>query len=287
MKVISIIIWILIPTILVTSCQQLSGKGGKRVIAECYGNYLYSTDLENIILDGTLPEDSVELTKQYINNWIMQQIMLHQAERNLTEEQKDVDDQLESYRNSLLIYAYESELIRQKLDTIVTQEQVEFFYNENKQDFILHENIVRVHYLKIPSSSAKKDLINRATKLLKSNEENDLEKLVELCDKSMLICYTDAENWVRFDDLMKEVPIETEDQENFLEGRRFYEFADSNFVYLVNFKEIKVKESVSPLQIEASNIQNIILNTRKIELINKMQQSVFQEALTKKEFTIF
>ena len=287
MKVISIFLWILIPAAVFTSCQQMSGNRGKHVIAECYGNYLYSTDLENVVLQGISAEDSIELTKQYINSWIMQQIMLQQAERNLTEEQKDVDAQLESYRNSLIIYAYESELIRQKLDTIVTPEQIEYFYNENKQDFLLHENIVRVNYLKIPSSSAKNELVNRATRLLRSNTEEDLEKLIELCDKSMLICYTEAENWIRFDDLIKEVPIDTEDQDNFLSGRSFYEFADSNFVYLVSFKEIRNKESVSPLQMEASNNKNIILNTRKIELINKMQQSVFQEALAKKEFTIF
>lgn len=281
------ILLLIYSVVVVNGCKLFSSKNSGQIIAECYGQYLYHEDLEGIVLPGTSANDSMDVTKQFIDNWIMQQIMLHQAEKNLSEQQKDFKDQVDAYRNSLIIYAYESELIRQKLDTIITLAQIEEFYNSNQNDFQLRENIVKVRYVKIPEMSDRPNLVKKVTRLLKSDETEELEKLLELCQKSMLVCFTDDESWIRFDDLLREIPIKTEDQETFLRERKFYEMSDSSFVYLVNFKDYKTKEGVSPLSFEVENIRNLILNRRKIELMDRMQQEVFQEALIKKEFTIY
>lgn len=278
---------LLVLVLSLTSCKYFSGKKHEQIVAECYGQYLYKSDLQGLVPEGTTANDSVALTKQFIDNWIRGQIMLQQAEKNLTEDQKDFKDQLETYRNSLIIYAYESELVRQKLDTVITDQQIEEFYKSNQVNFQLRENIVRVNYVKIPAVSAKPDLVKKATRLLKSSKSDDLDELAGLCQNSMLTCALDDENWISFDALTREIPIKTDDQEAFLKSRTFYETNDSLFVYLVNFKEYKTKEGVSPLSFEIENIRNLILNRRKIELMDRMQEEVFQEALKNKEFTIY
>jgi hypothetical protein len=273
--------------VLLTGCDYFPVPKNERVIAECNGKYLYQDDLEGLVPKGTNPNDSIALTKQFIDNWVMQQVMLKQAEDNLTEEQKDFREQIESYRNSLIIFAYESELIRQKLDTVVSPAEIEAFYNDNQQDFQLRVNIVKVNYVRIPQADAGKDVVKKVTKLLKSDNDEDLGELSDLCNKSMWKCYTEKNQWLRFDDLLLEIPIKTEDQEKFLRDKPFYEMSDSLFVYLVNFRDYKTKEGVSPLSFESDNIRNIILNKRKIELMDRMQQEVFRKALEKKEFTIY
>jgi hypothetical protein len=280
-----IILLLIIPVLTLTGCKFFTGKKSGHIIAECYGQYLYFDDLEGIVVPGLPPNDSIAVVKQFIDNWIMQQIMLQQAENNLTEYQRDFTDQVEAYRNSLVIYAYESELIRQKLDTAVSMTQIEEFYNNNQHDFQLRENIVKARYIKIPAGT-KQDVIKKAERLLKSDDLDDIDKLLDLCQNSMLTCYTDDEDWIRFDDLIREVPITTEDQEDFLKNRHYYEASDSLYVYLINFKEVKTKEAVSPLSFEIDNIRNLILNRRKIELMERMQQEVFKEALENKDFTI-
>ena len=270
-----------------TGCKKFTTSKRGQVIAVCYGQYLYQEDIKDIVLPGISANDSIAITKQFINNWIMQQIMLHQAEKNLSISQKDFKEQVESYRNSLVIYAYESELIQQKLDTAITMSQVEEFYNSNQSDFILHEDIVRVRYVKIPEIANKPALVNKVTKLLKSEDAGDVEKLYEVCEQSMLSCYLEDETWIRFDDLLYEIPIKTDDRETFFKNRKFYETSDSLYVYLVNILESKTKEGVSPLSFEVKNIRNLLLNRRKIELMDRMQQDLFQEALRNKEFTIY
>lgn len=270
-----------------SGCKLFDNKEDDQLIAECYGNYLYRHDIEGIVQPGTSSNDSIAAVKQFIDSWIRQQIMLEQADNNLTDEQKDFTDQVEQYRKSLIIYAYESELIRQKLDTNITQVQIEEFYNSNQENFILSENIVRVRYIKIPVVSSKPDLIKKAEKLIRSNDKEDKEKLLDLCQNSLLSCYTDDETWIRFDDLLRDIPITTDDADGFLEGRTFYQSSDSLYTYLVKFSEVKTKEGVSPLSFEVGKIREMILNRRKIELMDKMQEQVFQEALKENKFTIF
>lgn len=270
-----------------SSCKYFNRRDKSDAIAVAYDKYLYMSDIQGVVPSGTSPADSLEIVSQYINNWVRRQVILHQAENNLAEEQKDFNAQLETYRNSLIVYEYESELIRQKLDTVVSEDEVQKFYDANPQNFQLRENIVKVNYVKIPQATANSVPAKKASVYLKSGKPQDIEKLDELCQSSMLTCRIDSENWVLFNDLQQEIPLNVDDQENFLRNRKYYETSDSLFVYLIKFSDYKMKESLSPLSLEIENIRNIIINRRKLELINRMEQEVFQKALESKEFEIF
>ena len=269
------------------SCSYFSKNDRSDAIAVAYGKYLYRSDITGVVPPGSTADDSTEIVRQFIDNWIRRQVILNQAENNLTDEQKDFSSQLETYRNSLIVYSYESELIRQALDTSVSQQEIEKFYQENQQNFQLRENILRVNYVKIPVSSAKSDIVPKAARLLKSDKPRDLEELDELCQKSLLLCRIDSEKWLTFSELQKEIPVTANDEDDFLQGRSFYETSDSLYVYLVRITEFKSRESVSPLSLETDNIRSVILNRRKLELISKMEQEVFQKALENKDFQIF
>jgi len=261
------------------SCSFFNNKKQGDAVAQAYDKYLYRSDIRGIVPPGTAVNDSIELVQRFIDNWIRRQVVLNQAESNLSPEQKDFTEQLEAYRNSLIVYGYESELIRQKLDTVVSQQQIQEFYDQNPQNFQLRENIVRVSYVKIPQASASLAPAKKATQLLKSGRALDIDLLDELCQSSMLVCRLDDENWISFNDLQREIPIAIDNQDNFLQNRSFFETSDSLFLYVVRISEFKMKESLSPLSFETENIRNIIINRRKLELINQMEQEVFQKAL--------
>lgn len=273
--------------VLLGSCSYFGRKKQADIIAKAYDKYLYKSDLQGVVPSGTSSNDSTEIVRRFIDNWIRRQVILNQAENNLTAGQKDFNAQLEAYRNSLIVYAYESELIRQKLDTVVSQEQIQQFYDQHPQNFQLRENIVRVTYVKIPQASAILPPAKKAAQLLKSGRAPDIAKLDELCQSSMLVCRIDDENWIPFNDLQLEIPMNIDDQANFLRNRSYYETSDSLYLYLIRFNEYKMKESLSPLNFEVENIRNIIINQRKLELINQMEEEVFQRALKNKEFQIF
>lgn len=254
------------------------------VLARVYDEYLYESDLKGIIIPGMVPKDSLAITKSFIENWIHQKLIIHQAEKNLSEAQMDFTRQLEDYKNSLIIYEYENALIRQNLDTLITDEEIQNYYDGNQQNFLLKDNIIQMQYVKLPLNSNN---LKQFKKLLSSNNPDDKNKLSELCEKQAVDYFLDDQNWLLFSDLLKQIPVKTYNQEDFLKNHRALEYQDSMFVYLVQFKDFKIKESVSPLSFEKLRIRDIILNKRKIELISRMQEDIYSNARKKNIFEIY
>ena len=145
---------ILVLLILLTGCSSFFKKKTEHAVARVYSDYLYESEAKSVIPKGSLAKDSIGVAKRYIDNWIHQRLVIHQAQQNLTSDQMDFSQQMDNYKNSLIIYTYENELVKQKLDTLVTDEDIENYYNANQQNFLLKDNIVQFQYVKLPLKSA-------------------------------------------------------------------------------------------------------------------------------------
>ena len=143
--------------LLLTGCDYFQKNSKEVVVAECYGKYLYESDLKGIVPEGASIMDSIQRASSFIDSWIKKQVLVHQAETNLNKEELDLKKQLEEYRNSLVIYAYESQLINQKLDTVVSEDEILDYYEQNKEDFQLRNTMVRVAYVILEESSDQKE----------------------------------------------------------------------------------------------------------------------------------
>ncbi|NVN95514.1 MAG: hypothetical protein HXX18_09555 [Bacteroidetes bacterium] len=260
-----------------------SSKNKEDIVATAYDYKLYKSDLKGIIPSGTTKSDSIAIIKNFINNWIHQKIVIYKAEKNLSDDQKDFTDQIENYRNSLLVYSYESKLINQLLDTTITNEQIQAYYDKNTDNFLLKDNIIKVNYVKLDINSPNKAKI----KSLLFSKTGNKSQLIDLCSKLAVNFYLEDDEWLLFNDLLKEIPIETYNQEAFLRNNRTIETKDENYYYLIYIKDFKVKESTSPISFEKENIRNILINKRKLELINKMHNELYEEAVKKNDFKIY
>ena len=259
-------------------------KPSDQVIARAFDKYLYSENLREIVPKGASYKDSITIIRNYINNWLKQQVVLKKAEDNLNQEQKDVSKQLEEYRNSLITYIYESELIRQKLDTSVADEDINNYYNDNQNNFTLKDNIVKASYLKVPYSAPKLDKVRV---WYKSDAEKDSSLLAEYCHQFATDYYLSSNEWLLFDELLKRIPIKTYDKEEYLRNNRFIEVNDTSGIYFINIRGFKIKESVSPLNFERDNIRTLIINKRKLVLIEEMEKSSFENSLKENDIKIY
>ena len=259
-------------------------KPSELAIARAFDTYLYIENLKDIVPKSTSYKDSITIIHNYINNWLKQQVVLKKAEDNLNDEQKDVSDQLEEYRNSLITYIYESELIRQKLDTIVSDVEITDYYNFNQNNFTLKDNIVKATYLKVPYSAPKLDKVRI---WYKSDTEKDSGLLAEYCHQFASDYFIATNEWLLFDELLKRIPIKTYDKEEYLRNNRYIEVKDTSGIFFINIRGFKIKESVSPLNFERDNIRTLIINKRKLALIEEMERSSFENALRENDIKIY
>jgi hypothetical protein len=278
-------IW-LIPFLFLNSCgnEDKARDPNRKPVARVYDKYLFVDDLKGIVSQGTQAEDSVKIIGNYITNWTKEALILHKAESNLSDEQKDVQKELEAYRQSLLLYAYEKELVRQKLDTVVSVTDISDYYEKNQNNFQLKDNIIKVLYVKVKKQAPQ---ITKLKMLYRSDLPKDREALKSYCHEFAENFFLDDNSWLLFDDLLKEIPIETYNKELFLRNNRFVEVTDSLNCYFVNIKGFKIKNSISPLAFEKDNIRNIIINKRKLQLITQMKEDVYRDAQEKKDVEVY
>lgn len=273
-------------SVLLVSCDYFKKQddSNKEIIAKAFNYKLYREDVLPLIYKGISKDDSMIIVRNFIDSWIKQKVVLHTAEIYLDDEKKDVTKKLEEYRNSLITYAYENELIRQKLDTFVSEEQVVEFYKNNPQNFELKDNIIKVIYLKLNKNSPKLDKVKQ---WYTSSGEKERQALTEYCRQYAINYYLNDDTWLLFDDLLKEIPIKTYDKEQFLQNNRNIVIEDSMFVYLINIKGFMVKNSLSPLSFERKNIVSMIINERKLKLIEDLENEILQDAKRNGDITVY
>ena len=270
--------------LLLGGCQTNPESEKSRVVAKVYDNQLYASDLAGVVPQGSAEKDSIVLVRNYIDSWIRKRLLIRQAEKNLTARQRDFSKKLEEYRNSLLTYTYESELIKQKLDTAVTESEIASYYLLNKAAFQLRYTVVKAVYVVLNEDSKE---LRRFRNLLSDKDTIRSGNIDLLAKQHALSYYIGDETWIRFDDLIQQVPIETFNQELFLKNNTFVEIKDKPFVYLIRFKDYALSESISPLELEADNIRNIIINKRKQSFLRSMHEELYTNALKEEVFQIY
>lgn len=266
------------------ACSSSTDEDVKNAVAKVNDKYLYSEDVNSVVPSDVTGQDSALIADNYIQTWIKENLILQKAELHLEENQKDFQKQLEDYRKSLLIYTYEKELIKRKLDTAVSFQEIEAFYEANKQQFELKNDIVKVKYLKVLKTAPK---VKKIRKIYKSQKEEDKAVLKELAHQYSEKFHLDDSLWILFDELKKEIPLDVNQTSGYLKNIKNIEVEDSLSYYFVVIKDYRLEKDVAPLSFELNNIKNIIINRRKLKLINKIKAELYQEAFLNKDIEIY
>lgn len=270
--------------LLLVSCTRIfQSSDDDPVVARADDKYLTKSEITQRIPDGMNERDSMTLAQNYINKWIQNEILSRKARESLSSEEQDFTQQMEDYRNSLLLFALEQKLVKMYLDTNVTDQEIERYYNENRPQFELKGNILKFDFVKLKKRSR---YLSEFRRLLKAPDFQSRQRLLEYAEKNALD-YWFATEWVSLNQLLDEMPLEIENQPLFLRRTTYTEADDSLFVYLLRINDYRTSDSLSPLEFERDKIRNIILNSRKINLLEAKRQEIIDEAFKKDEAQIY
>ena len=262
----------LLATLLLTACSRRTDD--TPLIATVYDHELHASDLKGLVGDGVTAEDSAAIVASYVEQWIRQTVLLTKAEKNIKE---DFSRQLREYNNSLLTYAYEQQIVSQLLDTTVTDEQIAEYYEQHKEDFHLKSAIVKVVYVSAPKGSPA---VAKLKKIISQHNfsESNIVDLEETATRHGLTGYYDADTWIPFYTLQGTVPITTYNENLYLKQNHTIVLDDDAITYLVRILDYKVGDDTAPLETQTENIRSILLNHRKLDILNRLQNDLLDEA---------
>ena len=271
--------------IFLVSCKQPSVHQTSEIAAKVGDQILLKKDIPDIIFANCTQADSEKVVKKYITTWVKNKLLMEKAEKNLSSMQiLDVNKQLEETKSALMIYKYEQEMIRQRLDTIVSDNEIQSYYDKHQNNFILRKNIVKALYIKVPRTAPN---IDNVRKWYRSDDNRDLNSL-ESYSYQFANKFDDFnENWVYFDLVLSRIPKIVTNQERFLRRNKFIEESDSSYFYFVNLREYKLRFTVSPSEFVRSQINSVIQNQRKIRFIKDLENNLYNDALNRSEFVIY
>jgi hypothetical protein len=282
---------ILIGFLILLGCDLIKMKkdhaesdGTRQPVARVNNAYLYKDELSGIVNTVVNKDDSAGLVEAYIDSWIRKQLLIQEASKKININEAELERKILDYRYSLIAYEYQSHYVKQHLDTLVAAEEIEKYYKNNIDNFILKQNIVRATYIKVPKNAPN-------TKKIKdwifSTNEKDEKELKTYCLSFSLAYHLADSSWMIFDELVRNSPLaEIPNKVQFLKSNPYYEVEDDNYLYYLKVVEYRISDNVSPLEFVRDEITNIILNKRKVELAKKLEDEVYNDALEKEEFEI-
>lgn len=257
---------------------------GREPVARVNNTFLFKDELSGIATLGATKEDSAARVEAYIDSWIRKELLIQEAARKININEAEVERKILDYRYSLIAYEYQSYYIKENLDTAFTEDEIKTYYENNIDNFILKQNIVRATFIKVPRNAPK---MNRLREWIYSQDEGDKQQLKSFCLTYSAAYHLSDSTWMIFDDLVRNSPLmEIPNKVQFLKATPYYETEDENFLYFLKVDEYRISDNVSPLEFVTDEIKNIILNKRKVELAKKLEDEVYENALEHKDFEI-
>ena len=266
----------------ISACKFFDGHttNDKIPLARVDNNYLYIED----IIFSSLQNDSSLIIKKQTDQWIRNQLLLKSAYENVINI-NNVENQVLQYKNNLILFEYEKIMYQNNIEFLVSDEELNKYYENNIKDFLLSFDLVKALYAKIPVDAP--DIIS-FRKRIKEYPDSDINEIRSYCFQFAEKSFLEDTIWVKLDDIILNNPLLLiNDKSQFLKKNTYVENVDENHYFFLKIVDKRLIGETSPLSFESNVINAIILNKRKQELFDKLRDSIFVNSQKGIDYEIF
>ena len=258
------------------ACQQETPDAN--AVARVNDKYLSKEELNKALPTGLTTQDSALFRNNYIKMWATKELLLDKAKINVEDEDGDIEELVKNYEKELLIDKYKKALLQQELDTVITDEDINDYYEANKNVYRLNEDLMQLKYIYFNKDLAdSKDIL----KLFKSEDQEDLDMLIERELEFYSFSFNDS-IWVSYNDVEKKLAFLKEEKN--IKKNQFIQKEDSLGLYLLAVKDIRRRNEIAPKNYVIPTIRQMILHKRKLDLMNDIEKTIMIDAINNKQF---
>lgn len=262
--------------------KSQQGSNGQRVLAKVNDEYLYLADLEDLVA-GQSEADSLKILSAYTESWVKKKLLLEKAKEYVAADDAGIEKKVESYRESLLLYEYEKELIRQKLDNAIKEEDIIVYYEKNKSNFLLENDAYLINYIVLDDDA--EDLEKMKPLFNKAKTEEDERAVAGYCKSFARAYEVEGGVWRSLEAIKGEFGLD--DKVGLSVSNNYKEILQGNTIYFLKVKEIRSKGEPTPLDFVRDQIKEMLTNKKKVTLMESIYNKVLEDGLAKKKVEIF
>jgi len=272
----------LIPVLLKT-CISSEKEEDRVPIAKVGGESIFLDEALQGMPEGLSAKDSTLYVKQFLKGRIKDILIYEKALKNIPQNQ-ELEDLVENYRRSLIIYEYQQQVLNEKMQSEISESELIAFFNSNKQRFAAERNLIKGVFVKVPKSAPDLDKLK---KLYKKSSAESLQKIENLCVQNAGQFESFYDKWISLDDILDNIPHSIGSQSDFLRSKSSLDVTESDFCYLLYIDDYILSGSPAPFEYVRNDVKNILMNTRKTEFIHQFEQTLLSEAENKSKITYY
>ena len=273
--------FLILITILLSSCNELTSIKNDKLVSRVGENYLYESEIP----DFSLYEDSLIRKKVFIDSWAREKILFDLSLVNL--DQKSIinlDELIERYKRDLYINSYKDILVNSMVDSIISDSEIEEYYDKNLNKFKLNEDLIKFRFVKIPLDNIN---LNKIRNGLIRYSSFDMELIDSLSFQLASYNLNDS-LWITKRDFFNQVDfVNYENQKKYVKKGQLISKRDSMYVNLLFIDDILQANSVAPRSYLTDRIKSTIYNNRKILLIKELNKEIINDAIKSKKYELY
>lgn len=264
----------------------LSCTGNKKQpVARAYDQVLYQEDIAPLFTEGMSTQDSVNLLQATIENWQREQVLLKVATRQMEKSHRNFSKQIEAYKNALLLHEFEQQLLRDKLDSVVTDAEIASYYKKHEGLFILDQPLFKISYIELPKNAPELARVKRW--FSSPDDSNNQELLKKYCESYAMDFDLVGSTWHTEEEWALKLPIRQISERDYRKFGQIFEINEKNQLYLIILRDSREIKSVSPFELEKEKIRNLLLNQRIHTLLENEEKKIIENARKNKHLETY
>ena len=265
---------IIVISLLAVSCQKETALNVEGIV--CVGDQtLTRADLEAVLPLFASQGDSILATEHYIRSWVSDNLLYEVAKKNISDKQ-NIDQLVENYKKSLIIYQYQEQLVNEKLSKEIDEQSMVSYYESNKDRFRLDRPLIRGLFLKIPIGAPQLEKVRTWYKTVTPESVENMEKY---CVKNAASFDYFVDKWVDLNELMINWPVDYSNESEIIRSNKFIEQKDDNYYYFLHISSYLHASDTAPYEYVKSNVREILINQKKIDFLRKTEDELYNKAL--------
>jgi len=260
-------------------CREFTPQDqNDRLLASAFGDQLYLSDVASQLNATHSKQDSEIIVSRIVDTWIMDKIIYSESKK-LGNSSSNINRLVEDYKKSLLIHNYESQYVETHLDTVVTESEMESFFNTNFDQFKVSEDIIRFIMVKVGNEYNNDSLSNFW-------KTEDLPALASIINQANGLYLLDFDKWyykselksLLSEDLIKKITFKKPDS---------YSFSNQEFKFFVKIIEIIKIDEKPPFGFFKQSIRQRILRDRSRILLTQMKNNLYKDKIKSKSIQTY